>query len=222
MKYLNCFFRYGIIIAVTSLKLTPSRCDVAEPPPPPIEKSCVRHWLWGTEFHVFTPWYTGKKNCWSFVLFIRGTVNMRDWELGVKWECLRQDFVKNLVKLVGCSLWYNVCMILATSNLGLFFRCEISDKCPNLLKKLWTFKIFSARFMNERFYKFTKSSVNSYCISQKHETSFENETLVAFNFFPWLFFSFNIKFLILSVTSIDVTDFVPKWSLLNRFLQQRW
>ena len=32
--------------------------------------------------------------------------------------------------------------------------------------------------MNEQFYKFTKSNVNNYCISQKHETSFENETLI--------------------------------------------
>ena len=28
-------------------------------------------------------------------------------------------------------------------------------------------KIFSARFMNERFYKFTQSNVTNYCISQK-------------------------------------------------------
>ena len=32
MKYLDCFLRYGIIIAVTSLKLTSSRCDVTEIP----------------------------------------------------------------------------------------------------------------------------------------------------------------------------------------------
>ena len=29
-------------------------------------------------------------------------------------------------------------------------------------------KVFSARFINERFYKFTKSNVTNYCISQKH------------------------------------------------------
>ena len=45
-------------------------------------------------------------------------------------------------------------------------------------------KIFAATFMNERFYKFTKSSVNNYCILQRLETGFENETLVAYIFFP--------------------------------------
>ena len=33
MKYLDCFLRYGIIIAVTSLKLTSSQCNVTETPP---------------------------------------------------------------------------------------------------------------------------------------------------------------------------------------------
>ena len=41
---------------------------------------------------------------------------MSDLELRVRRECLMQDFVKNLVRLVGCFLWYNVCIILATSN----------------------------------------------------------------------------------------------------------
>ena len=51
--------------------------------------------------------------------------------------------------------------------LGLCFCSKISDKCPNS-KNFGHLKVFSARFINERFYKFTKSNVAIYCISQKH------------------------------------------------------
>ena len=36
--------------------------------------------------------------------------------------------------------------------------------------------------MNERLNEFTESDVNNYCILQKHDTSFENETLITFSF----------------------------------------
>ena len=42
--------------------------------------------LWAIEFQVLTAWY--KEDCYSFVVFINGIVNMREEEQRVGQECL--------------------------------------------------------------------------------------------------------------------------------------
>ena len=80
---------------------------------------------------------------------------------------LTTSILKELYGFYFSSGFFDSCC-----GLGIFFCCKISDKCPTLLKKFRTLKIFSARFMNERFYKSTKSNVTNYCISQKHFQKF--------------------------------------------------
>ena len=49
-----------------------------------------------------------------------------------------------------------------------FFAVKFRTNVRIRSKNFGHLKIFSARFINERFYKFTKSNVTNYCISQKH------------------------------------------------------
>ena len=52
--------------------------------------------LCGVEFQILTPWY---KDCWRFVLFINGRVNMKEVEQRVGQECLTLDVVKYWFRL---------------------------------------------------------------------------------------------------------------------------
>ena len=69
--------------------------------------------LWEIELHILTFWY--KKDCCSFVLFIRGIVNVREVKHRVGRECLTLDCVKYWFSLHGCCLWYQLYIILPTS-----------------------------------------------------------------------------------------------------------
>ena len=49
-----------------------------------------------------------------------------------------------LMSLCGLRKFSDLC-----DNLGLFFRCNFSDKCPNLLKKFRTFKNFFGKIYEQ-------------------------------------------------------------------------
>ena len=59
-----------------------------------------------------------------------------------------------------------------------FFAVKLQTNVRICSKNFGHLKDFSATFLNERFHQFSKSNVDNFCISQKHETCFTNKTLI--------------------------------------------